>query len=280
MTGIGEEMLYETIKIEVENSLEYAHLDVYSLEYSSEMPGSAKRPMVLICPGGAYCFTSHREGEPIAMKFLAEGIQAAVLWYSVKPAVFPTALTETAYSVKYLRENAERYHIDPERIVVCGFSAGGHLACSYGCFWNRDYVARAVGLDASDNEILRPNGMILGYPVISAGEFAHRGSFDALSGTQEISEQEQYSLENAVSDAVPRSFIWHTRTDGAVPVENTLMFVCALQKCGINYELHIYPEGGHGLSLGNDVTLSGHGYENVPAVQNWIGMACRWVKNL
>ncbi len=298
-------MQYGMVDIRNAGSQENARLEIYALDKSKEMPGSNLRPIVIICPGGGYEWTSEREGEPIAMKFLAEGIHAAVLWYSTKPAAFPTALLEVAESVKYLRMHAEEFRIDMNRIYVAGFSAGGHLAASYGCFWNCDFVREALELGPNKTGWLKPNGLILGYPVITSGPFAHRGSIESLMGTDEsildtaavkeivsrVSEgaedgieisvsdfEEALSLENQVSEDTPKTFIWHTQPDGCVPVENTLMFVNALQKHGINYELHIYPQGGHGLSLANKTTLSTYGSENVEEVQNWIDMACRWVK--
>lgn len=316
-------MLCRTVDIRNQDSQDYARLDIYALESSEEMPNSRLRPMVIICPGGAYAWTSHREGEPIAMKFLAEGINAAVLWYSVKPACFPTALLELAASVKYIRENAGELHTDMNRIDVAGFSAGGHLAASYACFWNCDFVRAAFSMDVNKAGWLKPDGLILGYPVLTAGEKTHAESMINLIGARsgawcksayaeiisrlgadaetsscpnadtETSScrdanaderpadetiRRALSLENQVTADVPRAFIWHTQTDGSVPVENTLLFVNALQKQKINYELHIYPEGGHGIALANEITLGRGRNECVPTAQGWIELAARWVR--
>ncbi len=310
-------MTIQTVDIRNKDSAEYAHLDIYSLEASEEMPSSKLRPMVIICPGGAYAWTSKREGEPVAMKFLAEGIHAAVLWYSVKPYAFPTSITEVASSVYYIRTHAEELHVDMNKIFVAGFSAGGHLAASYGCFWNYEFLRDALKLTANKASWLRPDGLILGYPVITSDEKTHGESIENIMGeddsilksqaVREITEmlcrragagkpviftlnerllgpkidretfRAALALETQVSEDTPETFIWHTRTDGAVPVENTLRFVNALQAYDINYELHIYPEGGHGLSLANEVTRPNNG-ENVPSVQGWIAEACRWVR--
>ena len=128
-------MIQERIKIQVQGSDDYAHLDTYILgNYLDDEP-NPRKPLVLICPGGAYRMTSNREAEPIALQFNSIGYHAAVLRYSCKPAVYPTALLEVAKSVQLIREKGEEWGIDTEKILVMGFSAGGHLAASYGVFW-------------------------------------------------------------------------------------------------------------------------------------------------
>ena len=128
-------MICERISIQTENSAKDTHLDTYILEDFLDGGPKWKRPLVLICPGGAYARTSNREAEPIALQMTAMGYHAAVLRYSCAPAVYPTALHEVALSVKYLRDRAQQWHIDTDKILVMGFSAGGHLAASYGVFW-------------------------------------------------------------------------------------------------------------------------------------------------
>ena len=141
-----------------------------------------------------------------------------------------------------------------------------------GCFWKENWLAEEAA--GGDTELLRPNGMILSYPVITSGEFAHRGSFDMLMGEKASRELlEKLSLEKQVTEDTPKSFIWHTFEDGAVPVENSLMFAKALRQKNIPFELHIYPKGGHGLGLGNELTLSTSGKELQPEVNTWIHMA-------
>ena len=166
-----------------------------------------------------------------------------------------------------------------EKFVLSGHSAGGHLAAMLGCFWKENWLAEEAA--GGDTELLRPNGMILSYPVITSGEFAHRGSFDMLMGEKASGELlEKLSLEKQVTEDTPKSFIWHTFEDGAVPVENSLMFAKALRQKNIPFELHIYPKGGHGLGLGNELTLSTSGKELQPEVNTWIHMAEAFIKNL
>ena len=270
-------MLHETIKLSVQGSQDYARLITYIQEYS-EMIAVEKRPMIILCPGGGYGRTSDREAEPIALKFLSMGYHVAILRYSVEPAKYPTALLELASAVKLIRENAAAWHVDADMILVQGCSAGGHLAASYGCFWKEDFVAKALGL--SDAEILRPNGMILCYPVITSGEFAHRGSFEKLLGEKEPQLGAKMSLENQVTSDTPKAFIWHTFEDGSVPVENSLLMAMAMRKAAVPCELHIYPRGVHGLALASKLTVGHAGKEIQPECESWIELVHTWVENL
>ena len=219
--------------------------------------------------------TSDREAEPIALSFAARGFHAAVLRYPVAPARFPAALCALAKAVAYLRANAEANYIDPDRIVVSGYSAGGHLAASLGVFWNCDWLEQCVGSRGKD---FRPNGLLLGYPVITSGAFAHAESFERLLGTDpESARLQQVSLENHISPSVPPTFLWHTYTDELVPVENSLLFAQGLRKVGVEFELHIYSTGVHGLSLANDITMDRDGGRVCPACTGWVDLACAWL---
>lgn len=267
-------MRYEKIDIKNKDSMDYAALYVYLLDHSTDI-AIQERPMIIICPGGGYSFTADREAEMIAMQFLAFGYHAAVLRYSVAPARYPTALLEVGKSVSILREHAVEWHIHPDQIVVTGFSAGGHLAASFCMFWNEDWVAKRLGA-ASEN--LRPNAMILGYPVITSGEYAHRDSYKCLLGEEYEEKQKELSLENCVNENTPRSFIWHTFEDGGVPVQNSILLAEALVKCHIPTELHIFEKGGHGLALANRLTQS-YGVSTIqPAAAQWIEMAHKWME--
>lgn len=271
-------MLNETFSIQVEGSLPDTRLVTYILDHSGSI-GIEDRPLVLICPGGGYQYTSDREAEIFAMQFLAFGYHAAVLRYSCAPAKYPTALIEVAAAMKLIRENAAKWHVNPKQILVQGCSAGGHLAASLGVFWQESFLAEALGLRAEEQEILRPDGMILCYPVITAGEFAHRGSMANLLGEREAELAEKLSLENQVTDKTPPTFIWHTFTDGAVPVENSLMFVSALRKAGVSTEFHMYSCGGHGLGLANRLSRHVNGGGVQEECTSWISLAHTWIES-
>jgi acetyl esterase/lipase len=231
------------------------------------------RPLVLICPGGGYAMTSLREGEPIALQMNSFGIHACVLHYSCAPAVFPTSLNQLAKSIKLIRELAEKWHVDPDKIIILGFSAGGHLVGSLGTFWNKDFLLR--GIDVSMEEI-KPNGLVLSYPVITSGEFAHKDSFTNLLGDKanDSNWRQLVSLEKQVDETMPKSFIWHTFEDQVVPVENSLLLAKAMRKANVPFALHLFEKGGHGLALGTKE--SG---EVVTEVQPWIKMAGDWILN-
>lgn len=265
---------YQTIN--VDNGGFQPKMSVYLPDNSPEIQIDRKHPTVVICPGGGYAMTSDREAEPIALRFAAAGCNAVVVRYSCVPARFPAALFELSYAVAKVRENAQEWNVDTDRIAVCGFSAGGHLAASFSTLWNRDFVKEYFDYQGGEN---KPNGMILGYPVITSGEHAHWGSIENLLGdkTADSALLELVSAEKQVNSDTPPAFIWHTFDDACVPVENSLVLAQALAKEKISTELHIYPKGPHGLALASRETGD---FAVVPECQNWIDMAIRWLKNL
>ncbi len=254
--------------------MDYARLCMYIQEPSDEV-GWKEKPLILICPGGGYEFTCDREAEPLALQFMAMGYHAAVLRYSCKPAVYPAALTELAAAMKILHEHKTEWHIT--KIFVEGCSAGAHLAASLGVFWHEKWLAEAVG---AANEDLRPDGMILSYPVITSGAYAHRGSFENLLAGQYTEEMlERMSLEKQVSADTPETFLWHTFTDPAVPVENSLLFISAMKKFDIPVEFHMYPVGGHGLATADRYTTTPDGECLQPQCQTWIPLVKIWLSD-
>ena len=270
-------MIFENVKIEVGNSVG-ANLSLYIQEDYREMYGERKRPLILVCPGGGYEHVSVREGEPIALNFMTAGCHAAVLWYDIsKDGVeHPQEIMELAKAVSYIRENAEKYSIDTDKILVAGFSAGGHLAASLGCFWHEEWLEKEMNMP---KESYKPNGLILAYPVITSGEYAHRGSFVNLMGSKASAELEaKLSLEKQVTSNVPPVFMWHTFEDGSVPLENSLMFASALKAAGVNFEYHVFPHGGHGYSLATTETAMPDLKEVEPQCEQWMQLCKNWIK--
>ena len=254
-----------------------AVLTYYIQDNSPEIDMDRKRPTILICPGGGYGFVSDRENEPVAMRFLAEGFNAVTLKYEVAPSVrHPQPLLDISRAMWIIRENALEWNVDINRISVCGFSAGGHLAASLGVLWNEGYISDLTGMPEGIN---KPNAMILCYPVITSGDYAHRGSFVNLLGTDEISEHLIMSLEKKVDRNTPPAFLWHTFDDELVPVENSLLFAAALREKGIPFELHIYPSGVHGLSLCNKETAVKPELIN-PHAGTWFDLCVEWLKTM
>ena len=275
-------MIHKKIEIEINGNNKdqnfKAELDTYLLDDLANMKVERKRPAVLILPGGGYRFTSDREAEPVAIQMNAMGFQAFVLYYSCEPATFPTALLQTAKAISVIREHAKEWHIEERKVVLLGFSAGGHLAASLGTFWNKEFVYEALKIEPKR---IRPDGLVLAYSVITAWEFAHQDSFRALLGEKYEERKEWVSLENQVGEDMMPVFLWHTFEDESVPVENSLLFAHALRKKNIPFELHIYQKGRHGLSLANGETNPAN-EENLIVLecQNWITMAGTWIRNL
>lgn len=269
-------MIHETISIQMEGSLPDTRLTTYVLDAYEEQDPGLKRPLVLVCPGGAYRFTADREAEMIALQFNSMGYHSAVLRYSCAPAVFPTALTEVAASIKMIKEQSENWHVDTEKIFVMGFSAGGHLAASYGVFWNRSFVAEAVGCST---ELLKIAGMILCYPVLtSKEEYTHLESIHNLLGEDYEAKKEEMALENQVGPHTPPAFLWHTFADDAVPFQNSLFFVEAMGKAGVSAEYHLYPEGPHGLSLADESLVRPDGSGIQKECQSWMPLLKTWLR--
>lgn len=268
-------IIHKKVPLSALGSADYAAFYTYFIDQSPELP-SAGRPVVIICPGGGYQMTSDREAEPIALQFNAAGINAVIVRYSVAPARFPTALLEVATAVRYVRETAAEHGCDPNKILVAGFSAGGHLAASYGNFWHRALISEALGCE---RDILKPNGQILCYPVITSGPYAHQGSMQNLLGERYEAEKDSQSLENFVTENTPPTFIWHTQADPVVPVENALLFVSALQKASIRTEFHLFPDGEHGLALCSAFTAA-HNSQIQPHAAKWMELAIEFIHAL
>ena len=276
-------MWYDTVSLQVDYAKAGAQgpefgatMQTYLLSPSDEMPYNAVRPAVLICPGGAYRFRSDREAEPIAMRFLAAGYHAIVVNYSVAPQQYPCAALELAAAVRATRRNAKEWGVDPNAIYICGFSAGGHLCATLGALWDEPLFHDVLGSEPDWKPDWKPDGMILCYPVITMGPYTHEESRDLLTGGRpELIDE--LSLEKRVSKKTVPAFIWHTFADTAVPLENTLQLVCAMRKAGVPFELHVYENGVHGLSLCSAVT-GGTPELIVPDNQGWMDLALRWLE--
>jgi len=231
-------------------------------------------PAVVVCPGGGYEMVSEREADPVALRYFAAGYQVFTLRYSVGDAAKNfTPLRELAETVAKIRQNAELYRVDAAHIAVCGFSAGGHLAASLGTLWNNGDFLRWY--DRRD-QMHRPNALILCYPVILAGEKEHPGSIDRVSVIEEGTLQRDFfSLDKQVTKDTPTSFLWTTAEDDCVPAENSIAFLSALQREKVSYEAHIFPYGGHGLSVCTQ-EVGAHDTYNA----RWMDMSIEWLNTV
>ena len=249
-------------------------LDTYVLK------SDAPRPGVLILPGSGYRQCSPREAEAVALRFNASGCHAFVLWYSCAPRRHPVPILDCCRAFTIIRENAASWKLDSRRLAMMGFSAGGHLALSETLFHTRDFAA-APGITPS---LCRADALMLCYPVISSGDFAHRDSFLLLLGENpDPALLELLSLEKQIepsareNNPLPPVFLWHTCADQAVPVENSLLLAGALRRAGVSLEMHIFPEGKHGLSLATAETR-GEDPDNIdPHAAQWFGLCINWL---
>ena len=205
-----------------------------------------KRPALIVVPGGGYGMVSKREAEPVAFRFLAKGFQVFILNYLCAPtARYPEQLLELACTVDYIRKNCEQYHVNPHEIFAVWFSAGGHLGGNL----STDYMQAVEAYGEELNCKLTASGLC--YPVISP-KHGHVWSFDNL--TNNMGEEAKQTvlnktyLDEVVNEHTSPAFIWATTEDQVVPVANSVSYAHALAKQGINFELHIYPQGVHGLS--------------------------------
>lgn len=254
-----------------------------SAELDAFIPGAAvpndrDRIGLVICPGGGYTRHSPREQERVALRFAALGMSCFVLRYHVSPYRFPTQLRDAAQAVRHVRANAEEYRVHPDRIAVLGFSSGGHVAGSLGTMWPCEELMAQAGCTPAQS---RPNAMVLCYAVITAGSYAHRGSFIQLTGETDETKHMPYSLETLVTPDTPPAFLWHTWPDDDVPVENTLLMAMALHRAGVRAEVHLYEEGPHGLALADATTAAADRPDmNVPAIQNWPEQAAHFLRSV
>ncbi|MBF9253658.1 alpha/beta hydrolase [Pontibacter sp. 172403-2] len=226
---------------------------------------------VLICPGGGYAMeAAGHEGYEVAERFAKQGIAAFVLKYrlpdakvSSQPAIAP--LQDAQQGLKLIRENADKWHINPDKVGIMGFSAGGHLAATAGTHFQKSYVN-----GGKPEANLRPDFMLLIYPVISSDKnIAHLGSFQRLLGENPSAEQLRlFSNELQVTPQTPPTFLIHASDDNVVPVENSIVFYQALVKNKIPAEMHIYQNGGHGFGMHNSTTAD-----------DWFESCLNWLRS-
>lgn len=228
-----------------------APLTCYLLDATDQMAAARVRPAVLVLPGGGYRYTSDREAEPIAMAYLAEGFHAFVLRYAAGPdAPFEASFGDGRAALAWVRAHADELHVDPGRVAVVGFSAGGHLAASLGT--------------AADD---KPDALVLGYPV-TLEEFGPPIGKELLD------------VPGAVGPDTPPTFLFSTSGDRVVPIRNSLSFLSALAEHDVPFESHIYLLGPHGISLAKPLTANGAAAMVDGAVAQWLPDSVRFLRTV
>lgn len=236
-----------------------------AMEPISSVARNRRRPAVLVIPGGGYSMTSEREAEPIALRFLARGYATFILYYTCKPQGFPVALREAAMAMRYIRENACAFSVDPNMVAAIGFSAGGHLCGTLGTMYDCPEVA-----DIGPAELIRPDALGLCYAVLVEWGRTHQGTFNNVSMCDpEL--RKRLSLEKQVRSDMPPVFLWHTRNDETVPCRNSIVMAEALEEAGVDFAMHIYRNGPHGLATADNLTYrAGNIPEFSQNIRRWL----------
>lgn len=289
-------MICDTIKILEKSN---ATLKTYILERQEYARKDILRPAIIVCPGGGYALVSQNEGEPVALAYAKEGINAFVLKYSVKiDNPFPQALRELVAAYLYVYRHAEEYFIDKKQIYVCGFSAGGHLALSLGTFYYENFLLEEFN---TNEAVLKPAGLILGYPSVSlhpartskepsvelqkliaaglVGDFGKHSIQQIMTGKENFTDEEaeRLNLLNRIDEKVPPMFIFGTNHDTVIHPLDLVTLAKKLRENKIEFEFHLYNRGSHGLSLYDETIAFPWQLENMH-VNDWFNQSIKWIK--
>jgi acetyl esterase/lipase len=231
------------------------------------LPGSdSPVAAMIVCPGGGYQMRADHEGAPIAEWLVSLGMAAFVVDYRVAPNQHPIPLHDAQQGLRTVRARASEWNVDPNRIGILGFSAGGHLAATVATQWD---TGDAASPDPIRQASSRPDLAVLCYPVISFVRTPHAGSVANLLGRNSTEEQRHaMSADLNVTSETPPTFLWHTADDAAVDVEHSLLFASALRRKDVAFALHVFPSGVHGLGLAAD-----H-----PEVSAWPGLCEQFLR--
>ncbi|NSW52425.1 MAG: alpha/beta hydrolase [Anaerolineae bacterium] len=281
-------------------------LTTYLLADSPELLNGKKRPAVLVCPGGAYLNCSDREAEPVALRFAGMGYHAFVLRYSIYTldhpefnlvnatdmvinphSTYPSPMRDIGKAFLTIHEHADQWLVDTDKIAVCGFSAGAHNCAMYAVYWHNPVITDYFGAPVSQ---FKPAAAILAYgigdfhlmvkpysnamlqAVASAANFAYLGTRNPSAELLDT-----VSPARQVTASTPPTFLWATAADVLVPVENTTRLATALAHAGVPFEVHIFEEGAHGLSLA-DPSTAGSQQDINPDAAQWIRLAEAWLR--
>lgn len=253
-------------------------LDTYFLDKIQDFKKEVKHPLAIIIPGGGFNFHTDRESQPIAMNFAAAGIHSVVLHYQLLKdgkSVFPLALQEIATTLNWLHDVADEKHIDLDKILLIGFSAGGSIITNYNSFMLDEKTSSEI----FDGEIkAQPCANILGYSVVDMT----LGWPKTLDAAEQMSPDHKFwKSQDTLTKSGKPTFIWQTVTDQTVPVKNSIVYATKLEELGIPFELHLFSSGPHGLSLANyEVQEPGGDHYLNHQASKWWGLCLNWLDQI
>ncbi len=232
--------------------------NIHAYLHDEDEDSGIQRDCMLVVPGGGYCMCCQHEGELPAKVFYEQGMNTFVLTYTtditMSVPLKKQPLNDISRAVRFIRKNAKEYGIEGKKLIICGFSAGGHVCGSLAVHFD-DVKDPDPGLDSISN---RPDGAILSYPVLTVGKFTHEYSMLTLLGPNPApDEKDYYSCVKHVSENTPPCFLWQTVTDDLVPIENTYLFAMALREKNIPFAHYAFPSGHHGLTVCSEESMKG-----------------------
>lgn len=234
------------------------------------------RPAMIVCPGGAWTWLAPSEGEPVALTFVKEGYVGFVLNYSIGDySEFPNPLIEISWAIHTVREHAKEWYIDPNKIAICGFSAGSSVVSMSATQWMDSVIVEKLG---GTSEMYKPNAAIFAYGANDLSTI-----FDAQDENLVIPEPgkitadrtPQIDVVNYVTEDTVPIFFYHCRYDEYVPVKNTWLLAAKLDELKLPFEMHIFESGHHGMSVCNQLTI---GQEPIDeSVTMWVPLCLKWL---
>lgn len=270
-------MLHEIVNLKEIYNLEGDPKLEVMIPSTSDSEFRKKSRGILICPGGAYVFVSHREGDAVAIEYMREDYCTFVLTYSTNKA-FPIPMHELACAIDYIRNNAEKYYLNKDEIAIVGFSAGGHLVSSYGYLYKHPLFIEKTRMNP---ENIKPNAIISSYPVISMGEYTHFESRDKITG-KNVELYDLLSVEKNIDETYPPTFLWTTKEDTCVPYENTILFDKALKSNNVKHKTIIFKHLDHGKSTGSKIVndIDKKNKKHYKKLSSWVSKSIKFMDEI
>lgn len=247
--------------------------------YIPEITDGPEMPALVVLPGGAWVYLEPSEGEMVALTFIKERYACFVLNYSVGDySEFPNPLLEISWAISTIRQNAERWHIDPNKIAVAGFSAGASVASMSATQWNTPFLAEKLQVPS---EKLKPNAAILAYGCNDLSTIFDNEDDDLIipaPGKITADRTPQIDVVNYVTKDTAPIFFYHCRYDKLVPVKNTWLLASKMEELGLPFEMHIFQSGHHGMSVNNALTIEKNAID--PSVSQWVSLCLSWLEQV